>query len=25
MIRLPQRDEIEGDIDDQLIVEYYSR
>jgi small subunit ribosomal protein S4 len=25
MLRLPQRDEIEGDIDDQLIVEYYSR
>ena len=25
MIRLPKRDEIEGDIDDQLIVEYYSR
>ncbi|MBM3205721.1 30S ribosomal protein S4 [Candidatus Shapirobacteria bacterium] len=25
MVRLPQRDEIEADIDDQLIVEYYSR
>ena len=25
MVRLPKRDEIEGDIDDQLIVEYYSR
>lgn len=25
MLRLPQRDEIEGDIADQLIVEYYSR
>ena len=25
MVRLPKRDEIEGDINDQLIVEYYSR
>lgn len=25
MVRLPKREEIEGDIDDQLIVEYYSR
>jgi small subunit ribosomal protein S4 len=25
IIRLPQREEIEGDINDQLIVEYYSR
>jgi len=25
MVRLPKREEIEGDINDQLIVEYYSR
>ena len=25
MVRLPKRDEIEGDIDEQLIVEFYSR
>jgi small subunit ribosomal protein S4 len=25
IIRMPSRDEIESDIDDQLIVEYYSR
>jgi small subunit ribosomal protein S4 len=25
VIRMPRRDEIESDIDDQLIVEYYSR
>jgi len=25
IVRLPKRDEIESDIDDQLIVEYYSR
>lgn len=25
VIRMPKRDEIESDIDDQLIVEYYSR
>jgi len=25
VVRLPKRDEIEGDIDEKLIVEYYSR
>ena len=25
VIRFPERDEIDGKIDDQLIVEYYSR
>ena len=25
IVRMPNRDEIEADIDDQLIVEYYSR